>query len=96
MKDEYLKLNREEKFKITFAPSGRGKARCPANPAFPHGMIIDLANDKKGCVANVPYPAPECGLWIVECHKCGTSAAATTAGRTDDPITIIIQCKDKK
>ena len=84
-----------EQFIIEFNPSGRGKARCPANPMFPNGITVDMAQAKKGCVVELPYPAPECGIWLVKCADCKLLVGATAAGRNDDPKTLIIPCKDK-
>lgn len=84
-----------EQFNITFRPSGRGKARCPADPKHPNGIMVDLAGCEKGCAADLPYPAPECGLWFVNCNKCGLTVAVTAAGRTDDPRCAIVPCKSK-
>lgn len=82
----------KEQFNISFQPSGRGKARCPANLEYPEGKNIKTF-DKKGCVAKLPYPAPECGIHIVECAHCNTRIGVTAAGRPDDPISVQINCK---
>jgi hypothetical protein len=79
---------------IEFKPSGRGKARIPPNPDYPNGRRLDVTEGQEAsCYVNLPYPAPECGIWIVECGKCRTNAAVTAAGRPDDPISIKIPCK---
>lgn len=78
---------------IEFIPSGRGKARCEANPDFPNGIEVDVSDGKKGCVIKLPYPAPECGVWVVRCNACNTSIGVTAAGRIDDPISVKIACK---
>lgn len=79
---------------VTFVPSGRGKAQCPPNPDYPSGIAIDAAGDESvlSCVAQLPYPAPECGHWKIECGVCGLTVAATAAGRADDPISIRVPC----
>lgn len=76
-----------------FKPSGRGKAQCAPNPAYPNGIDIDISEGKDACLAELPYPAPECGAWIVSCPKCGTVNACTAAGRPDDPRTFTMPCK---
>lgn len=82
---------------ITFEPSGRGKARCPPDPRYPHGIAIDGAiPDRQSCSVALPYPAPECGLWLVRCEQCGLSIAITAAGRPDDPVSVKISCKEEK
>jgi hypothetical protein len=81
------------KFDIYFEPSGRGKARCSPNPNYPTGIIVDLSEDQHNCEINLPYPAKECGIWIVKCNTCQTVIAVTAAGRPDDPIKVKIKCK---
>ena len=88
--------NTNENFTLTFRLSGRGKAQCPADPKHPNGVMIDLAGNKKSCLVNFKYPAPECGIWIARCNKCGFSAGITAAGRADDPRCAILPCKEIK
>lgn len=84
---------------ISFLPSGRGKARCEPNPAYPNGIAVDLTagqvNVPQSCEVDLPYPAPECGTWLVVCGLCKISIAVTAAGRPDDPISVKIPCKWK-
>ena len=75
-----------------FKPSGRGKARCAPNPEHPDGVDINLANGIASCSLDLPYPAPECGIWIVKCDACKQSIGVTAAGRIDDPKSIEIPC----
>jgi hypothetical protein len=78
---------------IKFVPSGRGKARCEPNPAYPTGIALDQSTPgKKACLVVLPYPAPECGLWVVECRNCAVLAAITAAGRPDDPVSVKLRC----
>lgn len=71
--------------KVEFQPSGRGKARCPSNAEFPDGKDIDACCEgESGEWVELPYPAPECGAWIVGGEGFKT-IAITTAGRPDDP-----------
>ena len=84
---------------ITFAPSGRGKAQCAPDPRYPNGVEIDAVMDSgqnrfalKSCAIDLPYPAPECGSWIVRCSYCDMSAAITAAGRPDDPRRVRLPC----
>ena len=82
--------------KVTFVPSGRGKARCPADPAYPHGIALDISEGViMCCKVELPYPAPECGHFQVVCDDCGFSLAITAAGRPDDPVSILLPCKKK-
>jgi hypothetical protein len=79
--------------KIEFVPSGRGKAQCPPDAAYPHGKAIPpLPGIADTCLVELPYPAPECGVWKVECLKCGCTAMVTAAGRPDDPISFYMPC----
>jgi len=82
-----------EQHSIEFVPSGRGKAQCPPDPAYPEGIEIDLAGHAAAwCWVHLPYPAPECGHFVVRCKLCRFSAAVTAAGRPDDPKTLRIPC----
>jgi hypothetical protein len=74
---------------------GTGKtAQCPPNPAFPHGMDLDLASDAlAACTTDLPYPAPEVGAWKLTCTLCGTVIGVTAAGRPDDPRSVTVACK---
>lgn len=78
---------------VEFKASGRGKARCEANPDYPDGVHLDMAQEKSGCDVELPYPAPECGYFLVKCETCGSNAAITAAGRPDDPRTAKLPCR---
>lgn len=79
---------------IEFQPSGRGKAQCPSNPDYPNGIALDITNgEEEGCMVEIPYPAPECGLYVIRCNLCDTSVALTAAGRADDPTSIKMRCR---
>ena len=91
---------------IEFQPSGRGKAQCPADPAYPHGIALDCTRAQfrqshdsldiaSTCTLELPYPAPECGLWMVSCDDCPLTVAITAAGRVDDPISVKMACRKK-
>lgn len=79
---------------IAFVPSGRGAARCPSNPAYPDGVALDAAglDAPAWCVVELPYPAAECGYWLITCRLCGLQVAATAAGRRDDPRSVRLPC----
>jgi len=82
-----------DQFVVVFRPSGRGKARCASDPKFPRGKDVKMPGIyKNGCLAELPYPAPECGVLFVSCKKCGTQIAVTAAGRPDDPRTLEVPC----
>jgi hypothetical protein len=84
---------------ITFVKSGRGKAQCAPNPEYPNGIAVDLTkgqvNVPQYCEVTLPYPAPECGYWQVECGLCRIIVGVTASGRPDDPISVKIPCKIK-
>lgn len=83
-------------FDITFKPSGRGKAQCEPNPAFPNGVTMNLVTPgAPSCTINLPYPAPECGMWRVKCKRCPFTVWITAAGRVDDPRVVMIACRAK-
>lgn len=81
--------------KVSFIDSGR-EPKCPPNPAYPNGQNIDLAlGARTTCSVDLPYPAPRCGLMIVECETCRKRIALTVAGRVDDPRSVKIACERK-
>lgn len=83
----------EQAFKVEFLDSGR-EPKCAPNPRYPSGMDVDLSHGATPvCVAQLPYPAPRCGAYVVECEKCGLRVGLTVAGRTDDPRTVKLPCK---
>jgi hypothetical protein len=79
---------------IEFVASGRGKAGCAPNPEFPDGIAVDVSNGVPAtCIVALPYPAPECGHFVVQCRFCKFRVALTAAGRPDDPTSITIPCQ---
>lgn len=84
-----------EQFEMKFVPSGRGKARCKPDPAFPEGITVDAAGAAPSCTIALPYPAPECGYFKVQCQLCPRRVFVTVAGRADDPRTLIMPCRAK-
>jgi hypothetical protein len=78
---------------INFVPSGRGKARCAPDPAYPKGIAVALPEGVvESCFVELPYPAPECGAHVVICKTCHSSAIVTAAGRADDPVSFFMPC----
>lgn len=79
---------------INFQPSGRGKAQCCPNENFPNGIELDATSstDVDTCLVVLPYPASECGVWLVHCKTCGLAVGITAAGRADDPRSIKLPC----
>jgi hypothetical protein len=81
---------------VLFRPSGRGKARCAPDPDYPHGKATDCSTPgHPACEVALPYPAPECGTWIVRCRECPMSGAITAAGRPDDPTSVRMDCRER-
>lgn len=81
------------KAQVEFQPSGRGKAQCAPDPRYPNGIaIMGASPGSKACTFDLPYPAPECGLWLVECCECRETIAISAAGRPDDPVSVTINC----
>lgn len=85
----------QEAIILEFKPSGRGKARCPTDPDWPNGKDLDISNSEISCKVDLPYPAEECGTWIIRCSACGMSLGVTAAGRPDDPKSIKVPCKER-
>jgi hypothetical protein len=82
--------------KVKFIDSDR-EPKCKPNPRFPDGQHIDISQQsEQTCEAKIPYPAPRCGLMVVECEVCGFTVALTVAGRPDDPHTVKLPCKLRK
>jgi hypothetical protein len=81
-------------FKIDWIDRGR-EPQCPPNPAYPNGVDLDgaLKLGVPTCKTDLPYPAKRCGLYYVECRLCGCNALITTAGRPDDPRSVVMPCK---
>lgn len=86
----------QQAIRIEWQPSGRGKARCAPDPTFPDGKDLDVSAGLQACKIDLPYPAPECGYWIVRCAACGLKVAVTAAGRPDDPKTVKFPCKTER
>lgn len=78
---------------VRWIDSGR-EPQCEPNPDFPNGIDIDASEGAAAtCRADLPYPAKRCGLFIVDCPRCGLRVAVTTAGRPDDPKSVKIACR---
>jgi len=75
-----------------FVGDGR-QPKCPPNPAYPNGIPVDASMGAPGCSIELTHPTPECGLWYVHCHRCGTNAVVTSAARPDDPCSVKLPCK---
>lgn len=83
--------------KVEFVASGRGKARSAPDPVYPKGKVVTLDHEVKMCCkVELPYPAPECGWFKVECEECGLSVLVSAAGRPDDPVSVELPCEEKR
>ena len=83
----------EPRAKVTFIDRGRFATEKP-NPAYPDGVDLDISEGAmRACLIKLPYPAPRCGYWAVECMGCGLNALVTCAGRPDDPRSLKMACK---
>ena len=81
----------------TFIASGRGKAQCASDPDYPNGKDIDCTGGRQpSCKVDLPYPAPECGHFLVTCEACQLRVVITAAGRPDDPKSITIPCQTQQ
>lgn len=78
-------------FKIKWIDGDR-EPKCAPDPAFPNGKDCDVSHGRPSCKALLPYPAPRCGMFYVQCKKCGTNVIITTAGRPDDPRSVTLPC----
>jgi len=78
--------------KIHFIDHKR-EPKCPPHPDYPTGKDIDISDGASAtCKTELPYPAPRCGVMVVECEKCGLKVGLTVAGRVDDPRTVTLAC----
>lgn len=80
-------------FDIYFKKSGRGKAQCQPDPKYPNGRELDVSFGRTSCVVDLPYPAKECGAYVVTCSACKLCIAVTAAGRPDDPTKVTVPCR---
>ena len=82
-------------FKIEWIDSGREPTQIP-DPRYPQGIDLDVTDGAiVNCVVLLPYPARRCGIYYIECKRCGVNGIVTTAGRPDDPRSICMPCKIK-
>jgi hypothetical protein len=78
---------------VYFLDSGR-EPQCKADPRYPDGVHLNLAvGAEQKCTRNVPWPAPRCGTYVIECKKCGFKGAIKVGGSPDDPRIVTMPCK---
>ncbi len=80
-----------DQFKVYWIDQKREPQIAP-NPEFPNGKDVGLTKSPLACKCELPYPAKRCGVYIVECQRCGSNAMLTTAGRPDDPRSVTLPC----
>lgn len=72
--------------------------QCQPDPAYPNGKDVDfitphLVDGWPTCKVSLPYPAKRCGVYLVSCEGCGSQVGVTTAGRPDDPRSVVLPCR---
>lgn len=84
-----------DQFRVHWEDSGR-EPQCEPDPNWPNGKPTGFSIEGEPfCVADLPYPAKRCGVYIVHCTQCGLRVGVTTAGRPDDPTNVTMPCKRK-
>lgn len=79
--------------KVTWVSHNR-KAQHPPDPRYPNGIALDISEGKSpACLTELPYPAPDCGQYLISCDVCGKLSAISAAGRPDDPVSVNIACE---
>jgi len=86
----------ESHISVRWLDRGR-EPQCAPDPEFPDGKDVDMRTSAihAGCPVKLPYPAKRCGLFVIECKRCGLTVALTTAGRPDDPRSVTLPCQRK-
>jgi hypothetical protein len=79
---------------IKFIDSGYKSEEKP-DPDFPNGRRINVDGPLPTalCCFNLPYPAPRCGTYEIECRDCPAKFSTPVNGRDDDPRVITMPCK---
>jgi hypothetical protein len=79
--------------KAKWIDSGR-EPKCAPDPAFPDGKDVDASNGERlTCSIDLQHPTPRCGYYVVECDTCDFVVVVTTAGRPDDPRSVMLPCQ---
>lgn len=92
LSNQFPVKSRSDLHVITWHDAGRESQR-PPNPAYPDGIDIDGSRGfSAACKVALPYPARRCGHYAVECMLCGIRMTLTTAGRPDDPRSLVLPC----
>jgi hypothetical protein len=81
-----------EPFLIEWHDEGSEPRQAP-DPDYPEGIDLDISQGaKRRCRVQLPYPARRVGFYVVRCRRCGHRVAVTTAGRPDDPRSLLLAC----
>ena len=78
-------------FIVTWIDSG-AEPECAPDPNYPNGRDLAPEGLVLGCKVKLRYPAKRCGKYLVRCTKCGCTTVVTTAGRPDDPRSVVAEC----
>jgi len=82
---------------VTWVQTDWRKGAGKVNPLCPKGIEVDVSGGAKHtCSAELPYPAPCIGYYLVVCERCGLKVGVTAASRVDDPRSIRVACKPRK
>lgn len=82
-----------QQFRVQWIDGGMSPS-CPPDPAYPHGIQLNLSGGKSpACEAKLPHPAKGIGVFVITCQLCHLRVACTTAGRVDDPVSVLMPCK---
>jgi hypothetical protein len=85
-------MSKYGEFKVVWIDRHREPQVAP-DPEFPNGIDVDVSDGKEpSCRVDLPYPAKRCGMFYIECKRCGINAIITTAGRPDDPRSFTVAC----
>lgn len=85
-------MPKSESFLIRFIDRGVEPKNRP-DPRYPTGIDLDMSQGAHlSCVVPLPYPAPRCGIWRIQCMDCHLAVGVTTAGRKDDPRSVRLPC----
>lgn len=77
--------------KVDFATKGE-EATQPPDPAYPHGVDIDVSDGRYPACSTVLPRVATIGYFVVTCDACGKKAMVTAAGRPDDPRSYKMAC----
>ena len=89
--DDRVRKPDTEQFTVSWHDSGR-EPQCAPDPQYPEGIDVD-PGVRPACRIELPYPAKRCGRYEIQCQMCGCRLVITTAGRPDDPRSVMVPCR---